>query len=431
MTETIDDERHVPLHQIEPGEVVTAGRAHKNAGERKLVTNAHMSIDVEWDDDWNEGDLVRIEGYFDGESIAARRVEIASNGRRPRFSQSRELDLGEAISERARLYRAIRRFFAADAFLEVETQALVPSPGTDVHLDPVAVELRAFPGASERMSAYLHTSPEFAMKRLLSAGFERIYQLGKVWRNGEVSRHHSPEFTLLEWYRAWQGVDAIIDDVERLVRAVLPEHFTAHGPNGSVDVRLDRGIPRETMREVVLDACGFDILECLDIESLSAAIVEQRLFDPSGAASWADLFAELQVTVLDPYFARRRAILVTHWPTPVAVLARKDPDDPRQSERFELYVGGVEIANGFGELTDPDEQRERFREDDAERFARRLPRLPMPELFLENLRDGMPPAAGVALGVDRLLMLKVGARTISDVCPFALERDSSGGWNFG
>lgn len=430
MTDDSRSAEHVPLNELTPGPVITAGRAHSDDDGTKFITNVDVSIEVDVAGTWPDGALVRVIGSYDGERIEVESHETVASGRRPLLGARRDFPLAQALRARAAMNSEIRDFFDDRGFLEVETQALVPSPGTDVHLDPIRVELMPYPGATRRTPAYLHTSPEFAMKRLLTAGCERIYQLGKVWRNGEVTAHHNPEFTLLEWYRAWRGVDAIIDDVEALVREVLPEHLTAHGPHGSIDVRLDRDIPRMTMQEVVMEACGFDILECLELDSLAVAIAEKNLFNPTDATSWADLFAELQVTVLDPWFTRKRAVFVTHWPTPVAVLARRDAADPRQSERFELYIGGVELANGFGELTDPAEQRARFVEDDAERFARRLPRLPMPELFLESLHDGMPPSAGVAVGVDRLLMLQQGATTITDVCPFALRGDL-GEWTFG
>ncbi len=424
------NDQHTPLHLISPGRVRTAGRAELVDDSTRLA-NAHASVVVEFEGAWTPGALMRVVGDFDGEVLSLVAAKEVSDGRPPRFASRGDLKPGESAMARAALNRSIRAFFEGRSFLEVETQALVPSPGTDVHLDPVSVELRAYPGAPTHTQAYLHTSPEFAMKRLLCAGMERIYQLSKVWRNGEVTAHHNPEFTLLEWYRAWEDVDAIIDDTEELVREVLPERFTAYGTSGPVDVKLDREIPRVTMQQVVDEACGFDILECLEVEELREAIARKRLFDPSAATSWSDLFAELQVVVLDPFLAAKRAIFVTHWPTPVAVLARRDPEDPRQSERFELYVGGLELANGFGELTDHTEQRERFESDDQERVASRLPRLPLPDAFLEGLRDGMPPSAGVALGVDRLLMLQTGARNIGEVAPFAIRSDSMGRWTFG
>jgi lysyl-tRNA synthetase class 2 len=205
------------------------------------------------------------------------------------------------------------------------------------------------------------------------------------------------------------------------------------------EVLEDREGPfmRLTMREVVEASCGFDILEALEAPQLAAICRERGLLEgtrgvleggPGGELRWDELFFALQVERVDPWLADRGAVFVTEWPAPLAILARRSPDDPRVAERFELYVDGVELANGFQELVDPVEQRARFEAEVRERRRRGLPELPVPERLLAALEDpGMPPSAGVALGVDRLLMLALGVDDIGEVLPFAPRRDESSG----
>lgn len=364
--------------------------------------------------------LVEVGGAREGAvlQVSSWRVIARAASGATRLSAGRTTELGRAIEARAALNRRARHFFETRDFIEVETPAWVRAPGTDVHLAPVGATVH-LDGAHHPRPGYLHTSPEFSMKRLLCEGAERIYQLARVWRDGEVTARHNPEFSLLEWYRAWEPLDAIIDDVEQLVCQTL--HAESARP-------VTAPIRRVTMQEVVREACGFDLLDHLSAEPLRETVRRLDLLPPHLCETphWDDLFFALVVEHIDPHIATMGAVFVTDWPAPLAVLARKNPDDPRTAERFELYVDGVELANGFGELTDAQEQRERFEEDARAREARGLPALPMPEAFLEALRFGMPPSSGVALGVDRLLMLQLGTDAIRDVAPFALWRDDAG-----
>jgi lysyl-tRNA synthetase class 2 len=344
------------------------------------------------------------------------------------LGRGRSLSLAEALRLRAGANQAIRAFFAARDFLEVETPNWVGAPGTDVHLDPVRATYEDLHGDLS-VEGYLHTSPEFAMKRLLVEGLERIWQLTKVWRNGEITPLHNPEFTLLEWYRAGEPVEAIIDDVEALALELLGDEINVSGTSITIEAPFEC----VTMQQVVEEACGFDLLDALDFRSLYEACRDNELLSERSLErameneQWDELFFELQVTYIDPYLAKRGAVFVTDWPAPLAVLAKKRPDDPRVAQRFELYIGGVELANGFQELTDPEEQRRRFEEDLNVRRERDLPELPMPERFLEALEAGMPESSGVAVGVDRFLMLMAGVDDIREVAPFAMRRDSKTG----
>ena len=343
------------------------------------------------------------------------------------------LDIAEAVVERGRLNTAIRRYFEARDFLEVETPNCVEAPGTDIYLEPVGTRSLEERGRRS-LPGFLHTSPEFAMKRLLTEGFERIYQLVKVWRDGEVTDWHHPEFSMLEWYRAWEDVDAIMGDVEQIVAAAtdgdaaVVERTTEGEEHRTVP--CEPPFRRMTMQELVDEACGFDLLEALDYESLRARVVEHDLLGPgldrrhpprdeSEEGRWDALFFELMIARIEPHLATLGTVFVTEWPAPLAILAQKSDEDPRVAERFELFVGGIELANGFSELTDPEEQRRRFEHDLEERAAMDKPLLPMPTAFLEGLEYGLPPSSGVALGIDRLLMLRMGASRIDQVAPFA------------
>ena len=492
--------RHTPLHTLaRPCHVRTAGRLELY-GAHWVLANAHARVPLtlapEVDLELTEGVLIRVEGRWDGESLRAHAVEPqrvpGGARRRPLDARADRLSLGEAMAARQRMRQGVDAFFAARGFDEVQTPCWVPEPGTDIYIEAFSADFDPGHGAATSRG-YLQTSPELAMKRLLVEGFERIYQWTRAWRNGEVTDRHVPEFTILEWYRAWEPMGAIVDDVEALTRALIGPAARVRTMNSSepdLDIDLSGPFERMTMQEVVQASCGFDLLEALRYDALREACAEHDLIDlarrpdPSAfstlreptsprAASlathldeppgpppntparpnrgalhtprlynlaqgadglpivqdrrWDDLFFELQVTYIDPWLAERGAVFVTDWPTQLAVLAERDDRDPRVARRFELYVGGVELANGFQELTDPNEQAARFEEDLRRRRAYGLDPLPHPEGFIADLTAGMPPSSGVAVGLDRVLMLATGARTIHEVTPFSLQRDPING----
>jgi lysyl-tRNA synthetase class 2 len=288
---------------------------------------------------------------------------------------------------RAALLGAIRQFFSKRDFVEVETPTIVPSPGLDPHLR--AFEVRDPAG---RAVGWLATSPEYQMKRLLCAGAERVFQLGRSYRAEEQGRHHEREFTMLEWYRAHATSDDVIDDTEALVGFVasalgreMPE-LEPPWPRLTVDGALRRHADRS------LDSLADD---------------EERFF-----RLWAE---EVQ-----PRLGGDRPVVVTDWPGSMASLAKIKPNG--QADRFEAFFRGVELCNGFGELTDAVEQRVRFERDLAERKHSGTAIYPIDERFLKDLEGGMPESAGNALGIDRLLMLLAGADSIQSVMAFPEER---------
>ncbi len=323
----------------------------------------------------------------------------------PPWHPDRYADRLPFLRRRARLAQATRAFFDARGFLEVETPYAVAAPGEEVHLRAWRTEREAPDGA--RRPLWLHTSPEFAMKRLLVAGAGPIFQLARVWRNGEGGPLHLPEFTMLEWYQPGVGFHALMDATEALLRAVLPPVVACRG------VRTDlASFERLSMAEAFRRHVGADVLATAgDAPALARA---------AGAAlrpgeDWEDLFFRLLLERVEPHLGRDRPTFLTGWPAAQAALARRDPADPRAALRFELFVCGLELANAFEELTDPTEQRARFVADRARRGALYGPDWPLDEDFLAALDHGMPAGSGIALGFDRLAMIASGADRIAQV----------------
>ncbi len=311
------------------------------------------------------------------------------------------------LERRASLTRAVRGFFEARGYTEVETPYAVPTPGEEVHLRPFAT-VGEHPDGT-RQPLWLHTSPEFAMKRLLVAQAGPIFQFARVWRNREASALHAPEFTMLEWYRPGAIMNDLIGETTDLLRAVLPPIVTCR----AVTTDLSR-VERLTVADAFARHVAVDLLSFGEDAPALAAAAGTRLRD---GETWEDLFFRLLLERIEPRLGREHPTFLTHWPAAQAALARRDPADPRVAERFELYVCGIELANAFVELTDPVEQRGRFLADRARRRALddAPSEWPLDEDFLAALAHGMPPSAGIAMGFDRLAMIASGADRIGQV----------------
>jgi lysyl-tRNA synthetase class 2 len=317
------------------------------------------------------------------------------------------------LERRAKLTAETRAFFTERGYREVETPALVPAPGAEVHLRAFVTRYEAHLGQGASRDLWLRTSPELALKRLLVAGAGPVFELARVWRNGETSPRHAPEFTMLEWYRPGLGFDGLMAETEDYVRAVAPQ-IVAHG---AVTTDLSLPFERITMAEAFDRWChGLDILATEGDAALLHAAAQAAGFTTRADEGWEDLFFRLLLERIEPNLGRGRATFLTHWPAPQAALARRDPADPRAALRFELFVAGLELANAFDELTDPAEQRARFIADTAERRRISGERgWEVDEDFLAALEHGMPATSGIALGFDRLAILVSGAREIADV----------------
>ncbi|HUN48490.1 MAG TPA: EF-P lysine aminoacylase EpmA [Stellaceae bacterium] len=322
------------------------------------------------------------------------------------------------LAARGRIAAALRARFAGWDFLEVETPALQVSPGMEPHLMAFATELDE-PGEG-RHRRYLRTSPEFTLKKLLAAGVPRLYELARVFRNGERSATHHPEFTMLEWYRAGASYRDLMDDCEALLRAAL-------AASGNPEFRWQGRAADPTrpwLRISVADAferwCGIDLLATApdpaapDLARLAAAARPLGIA-PHPGDDWEDLFFRLFLARIEPELGIGSPTILYDYPIAMAALARPKPGDPRLAERFELYVCGLELANAFGELTDAAVQRRRFEQDQAKKRERYGFDYPIDEDFLAALAHGLPESAGIALGFDRLVMLAAGAGRIEDV----------------
>jgi lysyl-tRNA synthetase class 2 len=318
---------------------------------------------------------------------------------------------------RGAITRAVRGWFDAQGFVEVETPALQVSPGNEAHLH--AFQSEAIGPAGERRPLYLRTSPEFAAKKLLAAGEARIWELARVWRNRERGPLHHPEFTLLEWYRTDAPYEQMMADCGALLRLAAEttgtQRFAWRGR--SVDPFAEP--ERVTLAETFEAYARVDLLASVgpqgetDRDGLAAGAraAGVRVADDD---TWADIFSRVLVEKIEPRLGEGRATILCEYPTAEAALARPKPADPRVAERFELYACGVELANCFGELTDPVEQLKRFEAEMAEKARVYGERYPIDEDFLAALAK-MPAASGAALGFDRLVMLAAGAQHIEQV----------------
>jgi lysyl-tRNA synthetase class 2 len=318
---------------------------------------------------------------------------------------------------RNRITAAIRAWFAEQGFTEVECGALQVSPGNETHLHAVAAGVVRPDGSAERL--YLHTSPEFACKKLLAAGETRIFDLARVYRNRERTPLHATEFTMLEWYRAQERYETAMQDSVALLRIAADAAGTRQliYRGKSADPYLDP--ERLTVAQAFEDYAGIALLDTIagdgtaDRDALAAEARSQGI-QLADNDSWSDIFSRVIVERIEPRLGVGRVTILYEYPVIEAALARVSPRDPRVAERFELYACGVELANGFGELTDADEQRRRFEEDMALKEKLYGERYPIDEDFLTALAL-MPEASGVALGLDRLAMLATGASRIDQV----------------
>lgn len=318
------------------------------------------------------------------------------------------------LRARAGLLARTRKFFAARAVLEVDTPVLVNAPVSDAHIGSAAVELapaqHAAPGRPAPPRLYLHTSPEYAMKRLLAAGSGDIYQICHVVRADERGRLHNPEFTLIEWYRLGWRLEALMEEVETLTRTLLGA------------AAAGRRSERLSYRAAFERELGLDPIAAADGELRTCAA---RFGLEPGTASGSgrdELLDFLMGCAVGPKLGRNALTFIHGYPASQAALARLDPQDPLAALRFELYCEGLELANGFEELQSAAEQRARFARDNVARGSSGLPAAPPDERLLAALDAGLPECAGVALGFDRTLMLALGASHIDEVLPFPTAR---------
>lgn len=351
-----------------------------------------------------EGDLVEIVCDHSGEASQriARSLTVIARPLRDPFSHSSETThftqrgVARNLVQRAKILAQIRAWFEAERFIEIETPSVAVCPGLDLHLR--AYEVRD--ATSHERFGFLITSPEYHMKRAVVGGLSRCFQFARCFRAGESGSRHEPEFTMLEWYRAWGTLDDLLSDTEAIVRAACGT--SVKGRHGTI--ALDQGFERLTVRE----AFARWVPEVHDPIEL-AHTNEQEYF-------------RLLSERIEPELGRVKPTFLTHFAARHASLSMLDPSDPTVCLRAELYIDGMELSNGFVELTDAYEQRTRFQRDVADRIERGMASYPIDEEFLRALEEGMPPCVGNAMGIDRLVAVALETRDLSEVIAFSRRR---------
>ena len=323
-------------------------------------------------------------------------------------------DRADALVRRADMVKSVREFFDRRGYVEVETPALQLSPGMEPHL--TAFETALGEPNGDRQPVYLHTSPEFAMKKLLAAGMQRIFQLARVFRDGERSPRHHPEFTMLEWYQTGAGWRDIAEEAAEFVSA-------ACGPvvqRGDVSCDLSQPWEFLSVQDAFARYAGIDLMATADHPlnpdtDMLCMFADGLGIRTADTDTWEDIFFRIYLDRIEPQLGVGAATVLHSYPASLAALARLSPEDVRVSDRFEIFICGLELANGYGELTDATEQRRRFAVMTAQRIAEGRTPYPVDEDFLAALENGIPDCAGIALGFDRLVMLAAGADRIEDV----------------
>ncbi|PZO80558.1 MAG: EF-P lysine aminoacylase GenX [Micavibrio aeruginosavorus] len=318
------------------------------------------------------------------------------------------------LEARAAIMREIRHFFDSLGFTEVESPILQVCPVIDAHIRAFATDLRGVDGEVSR-HLYLHTSPEFAMKKLLTAGMERIYQICHVFRNCEDTARHSPEFTMIEWYRTQADYTDIMDDCVGLLRAVARRLDIGKYRYKGFECDPFADFETLTVSEAFGRYAGFDLADYLADTDAFRQKVKAAGIRVADDDAWDDLFFRVMDTLIEPKLGMGRPTFLCDYPVAMASLSRPKEDDPRFAERFELYVCGVELANAFSELTDADVQRERYADEMAIKERLYGERYPLDEEFIKALEYGMPESGGIALGIDRLVMLAVNEDKIENI----------------
>lgn len=330
-----------------------------------------------------EGAVGRVEGRWEGGRLRVEAAELRPGA--PLLPEPRRRLIFGRLAWMERLRAALR----ARGYAEVDTALLLEAAGTDPWIEPIPARLRpTFNPALRSTAAALHTSPELEMKRLLALGMPAIFQVVHVFRQGDLSPWHEPEFCMAEWYRVGLGARELAEETVEILSGLM-------------------ALPPPRWLSVE-EAFGRPLLDLQEGDALARAL-------GGPPEPFAEAFARRWVEEVEPRLGGQGLVVLTDWPAALGMLARRDPRDPRRAERFEILLHGVELANGFAELTDPDEQRARFEEDRRRRRVLGLPKAPLPERFLGALQAGIPPCAGVALGVDRAAALALGAPDLASV----------------
>lgn len=402
------------------GEVVVRGRVISADGRQGVLADetGRLGFCGRVDQAWKGGDLVEVRGSVDGDGqLKARILRVLAPSLHPlgdgdwqRLNENGGM-IAANLRTRARVLSLIRSHFEERNFTEVETPHLLSFRGCEVHIDQF--ETRYVAGKKSN-SLFLAPSPELHMKRLLGAGMERIYQLGRSYRNGEISPLHNPEFTMLEWYRAYASYEDLMAQAQELVIEVLLA--ASAQPQQWDSLAAAAPWPRLCVGEAFMRWGGIDLARHAEAGSLLEEMRRLGYASAQPGDSWDDLFHKVLIERVEPEIARMGAVFLIDYPAQLGAMAKLKGDDPAWAERAELYIGGIELANGYSELNDPEEQRRRFVQARSSQGAE-----PIDEAFLTAMECGFPPAGGMALGVDRLVMLAANAQRIDQVLAFPMQ----------
>lgn len=401
-------------------EVLVRGRVIAGDGRQGVLGDAtgRVRFTSPLEVEWAIGDLVEVRGAVASDGrLSAWELRVLAPALRPlsggdweRFNESDRAIL-DNMRARAHVLSLIRSHFELRCYTEVETPQLLSFRGCEIHIDQFETHYIA---GEKTKTLFMAPSPELHMKRLLAAGMERIYQLGRCFRNGEISPLHNPEFTMLEWYRAYASYEDLMQQTEELVIEVLLQASAQSKQWGVLAEAVPW--PRISVGEAFLRWGHIDLARYGDAESLFAEMRRLGYGSAQPDDSWDDLFHKVLIEKIEPEMARMGAAFLVDYPAQLGAMANPKGNDSAWVERAELYIGGIELANGYSELNDPIEQRKRFVEA---RSAR--PNEPIDEEFLAALECALPPAGGMALGVDRLVMLVTNAQHIDQVIAFPMQ----------
>ncbi len=397
------------------------GRLFGSPGEFTLSSGGstcavQFGRDCQWSDAsypfdssvFESGDIVLLEakvvGVFDSAVLHVTKVQLLA----PAFTKSKHNTSSDAEREVqwAQFKQHIRTFFISHGFMEAQTPTLVPSPGTEPYLDVFTTELVY---GKNRKTFFLPTSPEFHLKKLLAQGHTRIFEIKNCFRNGELGEHHQPEFQMLEWYRAYSGLDAIIEDISAILN-----HLQKIFPQKKIE-----NLKVVTMAELFAEQCsGFELRPDTSRDQLFE-LCERMHLRPMNDDTWDDLFFRVVIEKIEPSLDREIPTIVKNYPRPQAALARLSEDG--WAQRFELYWRGLEIANAFDELNDPKQNEDRFKSDQDKRLKSGRETHPLDDELVECFYSAMPPAGGIALGVERLFMALFEIKDISQIRSFPIK----------
>jgi len=414
--------KHTPIEKVTGSEqVVLRGRVIQLMGREGILADETGQVPFNYagnlEGACGKGDFVELKGSLENKGtiealevrLLARSIRDFEQGDWGRFHVENRKRL-HGLRFRSKVLVAIRSFFAQRDFIEVETPYFLEVPGQEVHIEQFKTEYRS---SKINTPLYLATSPEHHMKRLLGGGLEQIFQIARCFRNDECSNMHNPEFTMVEWYRAYASYEDIMVDTEELIAYVAREVYGNSIPAELAGV-INKPWPKISVYEAFQKWAGIDLRECADTELFFRCAQRAGFSSAVKGDTWDDLFHKILVEKVEPELEKFDAVFLMDYPMPLAALAKRKETDNAVAERAEVYIRGVELANGYSELNDPNEQRQRFEEARKDMGSDEA----LDEEFLRAMECAIPPAGGMALGVDRLVMLLTGNERIDDVIAF-------------